>query len=993
VAKGSAGLRGSWEKLLFPATVVLLAVVLAGVIGRDGPRTALELAIFAAAMIVHIPIHELGHAAAGAIGGLRIARVVVGTGRVVAERRFGGVTFQLKQIPAGGATLATPFEGTRFVRARVWLFGLGGPLASAATAVLLWKLAARFGGASGAGWVLSVAASACAFSTVFNLIPMRVSSGSGTLASDGLQLLTTPFMKPAAVTALFAGYYALQGADLLLHGDDAGALAWFERGLARYPDQPVLRLCRASVIARAGRAAEAKAEAEAVLAALPAGAPLRPIALNDWSWHAYILRDERDLRAADRRSAEAVALLPEVPPVSGTRGAVLLWQGRVAEALPLLTKALRGAEAPRSRASDACLLAIAHAARGEVAIAAAHVEAARAVDPGNLLLPEAAAAVTRAGEGTPVVRAARGGRTVAVHADGVELGDGGGGPARRLALAEVTSVDAGLTARGRAQLGIVHAGRRWRLPVAESALGAARLALHGFFAGKGTPAPAAQRFKLAVVGPLAAAAVIFSLASKGMSHGEGFVLPLLLVVGVIATLVPGPGPLIALGTTACLSIASHIAGAGGLAVRSWRSALVQAAAGILSLAVGLAGARAAPDARKRGLRVTVIALGAMLVIPAVVAGLDTLRLHGATLLWFGDIARAWRVVGIAATSLAVVVAVLMPPRRRPLAAALVALGALWFCAGSAAFQERVARRSLGPPPPPLAWTSEAATVVAQRSLPPGTYWVAVSPDGASFAAEIPPASDDDGPKLSVGPVAGAAVSIDGVLATFVDDRRLAVASHVRGWAAREIALAEPLSARRTVALFGLPAMFADDGGTVHVSFPYLGDPLDGWIWSTAAGLVADAPVPNTAGRADVGLRLGAGKLHCAARPRGGRLLCVTHEIQPPAIVAIDPRVGAIRRIAALDGWISTPSVLRDGRVAVATRNEIAVIDLDQRRAVRLTFPSPEEKFTYYRMAAEGLAVTRVERAAKEDEEKVTLLVLAPPRFDGGGAGALPVADE
>ena len=171
---------------------------------------------------------------------------------------------------------------------------------------------------------------------------------------------------------------------------------------------------------RLGDYAKAKAcVADSITAALPQ--PLQAVALNDWSWYAFCERDEADLRLADRRSAEALGARPKSSAVLGTRGCVLLWRGRVTQAIPILERSLEKASTARSRSTEAALLAMAYASRGESVRAQEMFDRAQRLDPDQRLLGEARRYVQAAASSLRLLRAARGTRALLVEPDGIEL--------------------------------------------------------------------------------------------------------------------------------------------------------------------------------------------------------------------------------------------------------------------------------------------------------------------------------------------------------------------------------------------------------------------------------------------------------------------------------------------------------------------------------------------------------------------------------------------
>jgi Zn-dependent protease len=294
--------------------------------------------------------------------------------------------------------------------------------------------------------------------------------------SDGLKLLRIPFAKAEDLDREFARYYAASTHEALVDGDTARALEACRTGLEKFgpPWSDAFRNLEVVVLSRAGdhRAALAQAERDLARELAPMA---RSFALNNWSWFAFLQRDDANLRLADRRSADAVTLQPELAAVAGTRGAILLWQGRVAESLSLLERGRRGARDRRARAINACLLAMAYAARGEGARAQHYLDEAGGPELTEGLWTETESMVRSAND-TRRIRASRGTRTLVLSQGTIELHQG----ARlqhRLAPSDIDKVRVGLSARGRAHLLLVHHGTSWRLPLDPNDLSGARMLL------------------------------------------------------------------------------------------------------------------------------------------------------------------------------------------------------------------------------------------------------------------------------------------------------------------------------------------------------------------------------------------------------------------------------------------------------------------------------------------------------------------------------------
>src|SRR5690606_23053781 len=68
-----------------------------------------------------------------------------------------------------------------------------------------------------------------------NLWPRRVNTGSGFSMSDGLALLTLPFLSQERVTAWLGYYYWLEAAEARRRHDVDAARRWLEKAAAALP--------------------------------------------------------------------------------------------------------------------------------------------------------------------------------------------------------------------------------------------------------------------------------------------------------------------------------------------------------------------------------------------------------------------------------------------------------------------------------------------------------------------------------------------------------------------------------------------------------------------------------------------------------------------------------------------------------------------------------------------------------------------------------------
>ena len=344
---------------------------------------------------VVIPIHEIGHAIAGRLVGLDVVAIVLGHGRTVWSGHVAGVPIDVRAWPTvGGATLFGTTRST-WLRFRMFVAVLGGPLANVACLIgcsawfglAMWQDAGRvFAGlAPLTGFWL-----ANAYALLANLLPRRVQGANGANRTDGAHLLR--LLWPRRID--FRGLRL--SADLRQwqkrrDGTTTSRRARSRRRCARHPTASPLASLVGIALVDAGSFARRVRLGRAGRAQEPA---LRALMQNNVAFADFMLDADELQREADARCFRALAL-PTFASVLGTRGSVLLWLGRPEEGLPLLERSFAAHEVPRDRATNACALSMGYHARGDARAASRWIDIARRLDPRCRLLDRAAAMITR----------------------------------------------------------------------------------------------------------------------------------------------------------------------------------------------------------------------------------------------------------------------------------------------------------------------------------------------------------------------------------------------------------------------------------------------------------------------------------------------------------------------------------------------------------------------------------------------------------------------
>lgn len=390
-----------------------LAAAVGGLICINSPSSAhtgwrlLNWAWLDVCMWLTVVPHEFAHALVGRAVGLRIFRVVLGTGRVWWRGVILGFDVEARSYLIEGLVIGAPRDpaGARW---KSFAFILAGPLAN----VLMFGLAYLALGCpttaldvfphtfrgSQPFWGWQIFAFANLLVAIINFLPHTLNSQLGPIPSDGLHLFNLIF-RPKTMNAQerHALGFALEAQMCAERQQFGEALAWVDRGLAIYPDDLTLLYLRTGVLINTGDLEKAREAQVQLLAKTSIPAPVLLCLKNDLAYVNALLGVPELMEEADRYSAEVMNAVPWSPNIRNTRGVVLLALGRLDEALPLLRgSVLEVRESRGSMSQCQSTLAIAEARRGNVAAAQAALEAARAAAPQCFLVPRAEAAVLAA---------------------------------------------------------------------------------------------------------------------------------------------------------------------------------------------------------------------------------------------------------------------------------------------------------------------------------------------------------------------------------------------------------------------------------------------------------------------------------------------------------------------------------------------------------------------------------------------------------------------
>jgi Flp pilus assembly protein TadD/Zn-dependent protease len=385
---------------LFAPPLLLLEIAVL----RGHPLTAWVLvnaAVFPLILAFSMALHEAGHAITARLLGLEVPRIELGLGRRLRQWRWGRTILALNSFPSAGVTYFAS-DGGSGVRGRLWLAIAAGPLVTAA----IWG-AALHGEPSPSvgevlfpalaftrGWAIrEVLAFVNGWLLAFNLVPLPALKWLPLGRNDGARLLSVPFAPQRELDAMAVSTAIVEAEDLRCSGDLPGAQRVLDAALSRAPGSWVVRNSLAIVQLQRGELVAARERFQELLAEEPPSPNLRWLIRNNLAWADFRLRREELRGEADTHSAAAYERFPRAPFVLGTRGAVLVWLGRVDEAVPLLEQAYVMSSEPSSRALHACCLVLAATSRGQMDDARRWLARARENPSASELLPEAEAAV------------------------------------------------------------------------------------------------------------------------------------------------------------------------------------------------------------------------------------------------------------------------------------------------------------------------------------------------------------------------------------------------------------------------------------------------------------------------------------------------------------------------------------------------------------------------------------------------------------------------
>lgn len=335
--------------------------------------------------------HELGLALLAKAVGWRVFEVVVGFGPLLFKTPFLGGTLDVHVHPWAGHTICTSSTEQGY-RLRRMILTAGGPLVNVLLilAVLPWLPSPNPLKGFLATWCpLAAFAFSNFWSLVVGLIPFRFPSTIGTVNSDGLALLRTPFLSRDEIRQGIALHYLIQGSISLEARKLEEAARWYEEGLQRVPESSGLRNDFGVALLRRAEFQRARDILLPILSAGKVEPSLRGITLSNIAFADLLLERPDLLNEALHFSEEAMNHVGWSPPIRGTRALALIAGGRIDEGLALAKEMMERNEEPEKKGFNALTLALGFKAQGEILEGRKYLEMGERLAPNDLLLPRA----------------------------------------------------------------------------------------------------------------------------------------------------------------------------------------------------------------------------------------------------------------------------------------------------------------------------------------------------------------------------------------------------------------------------------------------------------------------------------------------------------------------------------------------------------------------------------------------------------------------------
>ena len=310
-------------------------------------------------------IHELGHAVAGWFVGLEVVEIRLGFGTKIFARDFGRLSVCIAKYPFCGWVLVFP-PSVKGYRMRLFLFVLGGPLASALAYVFLvdigpvkaWYFEWSW------TWVLYAFQRTVRYMSLWTLLvtlwPRRCRLYGRNMLSDGLELLRMFLLERAEATRESAYVQANRARLLWANGrrDEAVALLVETQASPNLEVDLAFHANIAALHAEQGRVDEAMRTLRELLPKAESDREVYGEVADAFCSVVIYAGLAAELPEAEQIIRKAIARCPDQVSLKGTLGGILYEQGRYEDAHMVLRPLYYGSREPlplEHAISEACL--------------------------------------------------------------------------------------------------------------------------------------------------------------------------------------------------------------------------------------------------------------------------------------------------------------------------------------------------------------------------------------------------------------------------------------------------------------------------------------------------------------------------------------------------------------------------------------------------------------------------------------------------------------
>jgi len=362
-----------WRVKLLVALSAVIVVPIGALFGAQSTLTWHAAGFGWFYLMLHASLfpHELGHALVARWVRCPPIAILIGAAPWSMKAKVLGSRWLIGQGAGNACTLIAP-GGTSFLRWRLLLLTLAGPLASGAIAAGAFTVARALPESlqnSTIQAALFIAAAANGFVAFANLWPHRVTSPMGPLSSDGAQIWRYLTQRLADPQQIFHGANAMRAWLAYQDNDFTLALREVDAAGDSLGSQPEFVILKSAILCGLERPAEAKKILSEASQAQNLHPQVRAMLANNLAWTNFMLDDPALLDESLALSEQAFGVLPWMPPIVVTRACTLAAAATGTNLLgdevrKILERARDLNLEPRSQACAAIALGLAEIAAG-----------------------------------------------------------------------------------------------------------------------------------------------------------------------------------------------------------------------------------------------------------------------------------------------------------------------------------------------------------------------------------------------------------------------------------------------------------------------------------------------------------------------------------------------------------------------------------------------------------------------------------------------------